>query len=36
VLEALAVRPAEDLPSILAADAQGRRLAHERIFARAA
>jgi 1-deoxy-D-xylulose-5-phosphate reductoisomerase len=36
VLETFAPRPAEDLPSILAADAQARRLAHERIFARAA
>jgi 1-deoxy-D-xylulose-5-phosphate reductoisomerase len=36
VLGTLAPRPAEDLPSILAADAQARRLAHERIFARAA
>jgi 1-deoxy-D-xylulose-5-phosphate reductoisomerase len=36
VLETFAPRPAEDLPSILAADAQARRLADERIFARAA
>jgi 1-deoxy-D-xylulose-5-phosphate reductoisomerase len=36
VLDTLAARPAEDLAAILAADAQARRLAHDRILARAA
>jgi 1-deoxy-D-xylulose-5-phosphate reductoisomerase len=36
VLDALPARPADDLASVMAADAQARRLAHERIFARAA
>jgi 1-deoxy-D-xylulose-5-phosphate reductoisomerase len=36
VLDALPARPAEDLGAVLAADGQARRLAHERILARAA
>ena len=36
VLDALAARPADDLASIMAADAEARRLAGDSIFARAA
>ncbi len=36
VLDALPARPADDLGSVMAADGQARRLAHERVFARAA
>jgi 1-deoxy-D-xylulose-5-phosphate reductoisomerase len=36
VLSALAARPAEDLASVMAADAEARRLAGDSIFARAA
>jgi 1-deoxy-D-xylulose-5-phosphate reductoisomerase len=36
VLEALPARPAEDLAEVIAADGHARRMAHERIFARAA
>jgi 1-deoxy-D-xylulose-5-phosphate reductoisomerase len=36
VLEALAARPADDLASVMAADAEARRVANDCIFARAA